>query len=66
MHAWGQVVSFDATPGLEPDRLQASLNGMLGPEIVVREAELVAPGFSARRTARWRRYRYTIVNRPFP
>ncbi|MGZ6963382.1 MAG: tRNA pseudouridine(38-40) synthase TruA [Acidimicrobiia bacterium] len=64
VHAWGQVVSFPATPGLEPDRLQASLNGMLGPESVVREAELVAPGFSARRSAVWRRYRYTVVNRP--
>ncbi len=66
VHAWGQVVSFEATPGLEPERLQISLNGMLGPEIVIREAELVAPGFSARRSATWRRYRYTIVSRPFP
>lgn len=64
VHAWGQVVSFDATPGLEPDRLQTSLNKMLGPELVVRTAELVAPGFDARRSARWRHYRYTIVNRP--
>jgi tRNA pseudouridine38-40 synthase len=66
VHAWGQVISFDATPGLEPDRLARSLNGMLGPEIVVRRADLVAPGFSARRSARWRHYRYTIVNRPYP
>jgi tRNA pseudouridine38-40 synthase len=66
VHAWGQVVSFDAPPGLEPDRLQTSLNGMLGPEIVVRDAELVAPGFSARRAATWRQYRYTVVNRPVP
>jgi tRNA pseudouridine38-40 synthase len=66
VHAWGQVVSFDATPGLEPDRLARSLNGMLGPEIVVREAEIVAAGFSARRSARWRSYRYTIVNQPVP
>jgi tRNA pseudouridine38-40 synthase len=66
VHAWGQVVSFDATPGLDPDRLAQSLNGMLGPEIVVRDAALVAPGFSARRSARWRRYRYTIVNGPVP
>ncbi len=66
VHAWGQVVSFDAPPGIEPERVQASLNGMLGPEIVVRAAELVAPGFDARRSARWRSYRYTIVNRPVP
>jgi tRNA pseudouridine38-40 synthase len=66
VHAWGQVVSFEAPPGVEPHRVQAAINGMLGPEIVVREAELVAPGFDARRSAHWRRYRYTIVNRPSP
>lgn len=66
VHAWGQVVSFDAPPGLDPDRLQASLNGMLGPEIVVREAELARPGFDARHSAKWRHYRYTVVNRPVP
>jgi tRNA pseudouridine38-40 synthase len=32
----------------------------------VRDAELVAPGFNARRSAVWRTYRYTIVNQPFP
>jgi tRNA pseudouridine38-40 synthase len=64
VHAWGQVVSFDAPPGLEPDRVQSALNGLLGPEIVVRTAALVPPGFNARRSAKWRRYRYTIVNRP--
>jgi tRNA pseudouridine38-40 synthase len=66
VHAWGQVVTFEATPGLEPDRLQASLNKMIGPEVVVRDAELVAPGFDARHSARWRHYRYTVVNRPVP
>ncbi len=66
VHAWGQVVSFDAPPGLEPDRVQSALNGLLGPEIVVRTAELAAPGFNARRSAKWRYYRYTIVNRPVP
>jgi tRNA pseudouridine38-40 synthase len=39
---------------------------MIGPEVVVREAELVAPGFDARHSARWRHYRYTVVNRPVP
>lgn len=66
VHAWGQVVSFDAVPGLDPWQLQSSLNGMLGPEIVVREAEIVDASFDARRGATWRSYRYTIVNRPQP
>lgn len=64
VHAWGQVVSFEAVPGLDPDRLAASLNAMLGPELVVRAAELVPAGFHARHSAEWRAYRYTIVNRP--
>lgn len=64
VHAWGQVVSFPAPPGVDVDRVRASLNGMLGPEVVVRTAELVPAGFDARHSARWRSYRYTIVNRP--
>jgi tRNA pseudouridine38-40 synthase len=66
VHAWGQVVSFDAEPGLDPWRLSDAVNGMLAPEVVVRSAELVEGGFDARRSARWRTYRYTIVNRPQP
>ena len=64
VHAWGQVVSFAAPPGIDVDRIATSLNGMLGPEVVVRSAELVPAGFDARRSARWRAYRYTIVHRP--
>ena len=64
VHAWGQVVSFPAEPGLDVGRLQSSVNSMLGPEVVVRSCEIVAPQFDARHGARWRRYRYTILNRP--
>jgi tRNA pseudouridine38-40 synthase len=66
VHAWGQVVSFDSQPGLDEWRLQSAVNSMLGPEVVVRSCEIVAPGFDARHGAQWRRYRYTIVNRPVP
>ncbi|MGZ4677710.1 MAG: tRNA pseudouridine(38-40) synthase TruA [Acidimicrobiia bacterium] len=66
VHAWGQVVSFVAPPGIDVDRLQSSLNGMLGAEVVVRGAELVPTGFDARHSARWRSYRYTVVNRVAP
>jgi tRNA pseudouridine38-40 synthase len=64
VHAWGQVVTFDAEPGLDPWALQGALNGILGPEVVVRAADLVEPGFDARRAAKWRVYRYTVLNRP--
>jgi tRNA pseudouridine38-40 synthase len=66
VHAWGQVVSFPADPGLDPWRLQTAVSSMLGPEVVVRDADLVAPGFDARHSATWRQYRYTILNRPVP
>lgn len=64
VHAWGQVVSFDADPGLDPWRLQSAVNGALAPEVVVRAADVVEPAFDARRSACWRAYRYTVLNRP--
>src|SRR5919204_5931445 len=48
VHAWGQVVSFPSEPGLDPWRMQTAVSSMLGPEIVIRSAELVAPEFDAR------------------
>src|SRR5947209_2586592 len=39
---------------------------MLGPSIVVREAEKASATFDARRSALARRYRYTVLNRPLP
>src|SRR3954451_14110576 len=67
VHAWGQVVSFDAEEfGLDLQALQRSLNRMLGPAIVVREAEKAPSTFDARRSAVARRYRYTVLNRDVP
>jgi tRNA pseudouridine38-40 synthase len=66
VHAWGQVVSLDGPPDCDLERLRESLNRMNGPEVVVRQAEHVGDAFDARRSAQWRSYRYTIVNRPEP
>jgi tRNA pseudouridine38-40 synthase len=67
VHAWGQVVSFDAPADqLEPTMLQRSVNRQCGPAIVVRDLRPAAPDFDARRSALGRTYRYTIVNRPVP
>lgn len=66
VHAWGQVVSLEADPGVDPWQLKGALNRMLAPEIVVRSCELADPEFDARHSARSRSYRYTIVNRPEP
>jgi tRNA pseudouridine38-40 synthase len=66
VHAWGQVVSIDAPRDADPVSLRRALNRMLGPEIVVRSIDWTAADFDARRSARWRTYRYTIVNAPIP
>lgn len=67
VHAWGQVVSFDtSSEGTDPAHLQRSVNRQCGPGIVVREAAAVDGAFDARRSARSRCYRYTVLNRPVP
>ncbi len=67
VHATGQVVSFDLPVELAvPGRLQKLLNIGLGPEIVVRDVELVDSDFSARFSATSRRYQYLILNRSVP
>ncbi len=67
VHAWGNVVSFDAeADDVDLVTVQRHLNAMLGPAIVVRSAEVAPPGFDARRSAIARRYRYTVLNRPVP
>ena len=69
VHAWGQVVTFDAPEAaapVDPGDLARRLNRMLAPEVVVRAASMAPPGFDARRSATGRRYRYTVLARPLP
>jgi tRNA pseudouridine38-40 synthase len=67
VHGWGQVVSFDA-PADGPDlvRLQRSLNGLCGPHIAVRAADVVDDDFDARFSAAWRHYRYHVLTSATP
>jgi tRNA pseudouridine38-40 synthase len=66
VHAWGQVVSFDARADVDLVALQRALNKTLRPAIVVRLVSRAPDGFDARRSATGRTYRYTIDNRPLP
>ena len=70
VHGWGQVISFDVpAEALERrglDGLVRSCNGLMGPAIVVRDAEVVGDEFDARFSALWRRYRYTVLNSETP
>ena len=69
VHARGQVVTFDAgadVADLDLEALVRSVNHQCGPAIAAREAEVVPPEFDARFSARSRRYRYLVLNRPHP
>ena len=66
VHAVGQVVSFRTDEAVDLDRLRRGLNGILGPEIAVKEAALAADDFDARFSAIWRRYRYRLDTRHGP
>lgn len=65
--AWGGTGNgVDLEDGVDLEGLRRSCTRMLGPQIVVRSAHLAPPGFDARRSARARRYRYTVLNRDVP
>lgn len=64
VHARANVVTFEAQPGVDADYLAERVNSMLGPEVVVTQSDLVDAAFDARRSAKWRTYRYTVLNRP--
>jgi tRNA pseudouridine38-40 synthase len=66
VHAWGQVVSLPVDGDVDVERVARAVTRQLAPEVVVREAALVDEPFDARHDAKWRAYRYTIVNRPAP
>ncbi len=66
VHAFGQVVSVNAPRDADPLAVRRAINRMLGPEIVARSIDWMPADFDARRSARWRTYRYTIVNARVP
>ncbi|HVT41421.1 MAG TPA: tRNA pseudouridine(38-40) synthase TruA [Acidimicrobiales bacterium] len=67
VHARGQVVHVDLpTIPYDGPGLARALNRQLAPEVVVRRAEEVGPGFDARRSATGRSYRYLVWNAPEP
>jgi tRNA pseudouridine38-40 synthase len=64
VHAEGQVAHIDLNRDMTATSLAAALNYHLKPHpVVVRQAAIVPPDFSARFSATGRAYRYTILNR---
>jgi tRNA pseudouridine38-40 synthase len=67
VHAWGQVVSGDLPADVDLEGLARRVTRMCGPSVVVRSAEWADdPAFSARFSARYRHYRYDVVNQSVP
>lgn len=66
VHALGQVASFAANLRLDPITLRRALNASLPRDIVVRQVEEAPPEFDARRSARSKTYRYTLLRRDYP
>ena len=66
VHALGQVASLHAAFRHPPDTLRRALTSLLPPDIVVTRVEEAPDGFDAQRWARWKRYRYALLTRPYP
>lgn len=65
VHAEGQVVNFHTDSSIPQVAFQKGLNTLLPRDIVVCSVTEVDADFHARFSATSRRYRYTILNRPY-
>ena len=64
VHASAQVVSFEMRRDTDLVALSRSLNALCAPALAVSSMEWAEPGFDARVSATWRRYRYSVLNSP--
>jgi tRNA pseudouridine38-40 synthase len=64
VHAEGQVIAFTYPGRLPASRLARALDALLPSDIGLRGLRRVPAGFSPRRAARYREYRYTVWNGP--
>lgn len=66
VHAIGQVVSFDVADGTDVVELARRVNRIVGPQVAVRDPQVVPETFDARFSAVARTYRYEVWNHPEP
>lgn len=64
VHATGQVIAFSYAGRLSAAELTEALNGLLPPDVAVRDVRRAARGFRPRYAARYREYRYTVWDGP--
>ena len=63
VHARCQVLNFRTDSAIPPGKLKLALNRLLPADIVAASASFAPYGFNARYNAKFRLYRYTILNR---
>jgi len=66
VHALGQVASCNAEVRLDDLPLRRALNAILPEDIVVTNVDAAPAEFDARRSARMKTYRYTLLRRAYP
>jgi tRNA pseudouridine38-40 synthase len=66
VHAEGQVASCSVNLRLDCAAARRALNAILPRDIVVRQVSEAPADFDARRSARGKTYRYTLLPRPYP
>ncbi len=66
VHALGQVANFFTEKAFDRHRILRGLNALTPADITIKEVELVAESFDARRDGRSRIYEYRILNRSTP
>jgi tRNA pseudouridine38-40 synthase len=64
VHAEGQVASVHVQRDISPQKLRSAINGNLGADVRVMEAEIVSDDFHARYSALEKTYLYRVVNGP--
>ena len=66
VHAKGQVANFKTKSAIPAKSLMLGLNSILPRSIAIRSCVRAKSSFQARRQARQKLYRYTILNSPYP
>ena len=64
VHAEGQVANVTMEKDISPEKLRAALNGNIGKDVRILEAETISDDFHARYSAIEKTYVYRIVNAP--
>ena len=66
VHALGQAANFRTHANIPAAKLRLALNALLPPDIVVRSVREAPPDLHAQFDARWKTYRYAILNDRVP